>query len=155
MSVSPSIFAVLHALAAIVWVGGMFFAYMILRPATGFLDPPHRLRLWDGVFRRFFVWVWIAVVALPATGYAQVFLVFGGFAEAGLHVRAMHVVGWVMIALFLFLYFVTYPAYRRAVADSRWPEAGNRLTVVRRIIATNTALGLATAALGASGRLWG
>ncbi len=46
----------LHLLAAVVWVGGMFFAWMILRPAAvDILEPPARLRLWLSVFKRFFV----------------------------------------------------------------------------------------------------
>lgn len=45
---------VLHSLAAAVWVGGMFFAYMALRPAAGALEPPQRLTLWRGTFDRFF-----------------------------------------------------------------------------------------------------
>lgn len=153
MLTMSSLFVSLHALAAVVWVGGMFFAYMILRPAAGALEPPQRLPLWEGVLRRFFVWVWIAVVALPVTGYAQVFLDFGGFAEAGPHVQIMHGIAWVMIVLFLFLYFTPYRAYRRAVADGRWPEAGTRLSTIRRIVAINTVLGLVTVAVGASGRV--
>ena len=36
----------LHVLAALVWVGGMFFAWMILRPAAmAALDGPPRLKL--------------------------------------------------------------------------------------------------------------
>ena len=30
----------LHILAAIVWIGGMFFAVLVLRPAAGPLEPP-------------------------------------------------------------------------------------------------------------------
>ena len=30
----------LHILAAVVWVGGIFFAYMVLRPSAGPLEPP-------------------------------------------------------------------------------------------------------------------
>lgn len=42
----------LHVLAAVVWVGGMFFAWMVLRPAAvTALEPPARLRLWSAVFR--------------------------------------------------------------------------------------------------------
>ncbi|MGN5479437.1 hypothetical protein ACTMU2_28655 [Cupriavidus basilensis] len=49
----------LHVTAAVVWVGGMFFAYLCLRPVAGqVLDPPSRLQLWRGVFDRFFRWVW-------------------------------------------------------------------------------------------------
>ena len=29
----------LHVLAAVVWVGGMFFAYLVLRPAVGGIAP--------------------------------------------------------------------------------------------------------------------
>ena len=52
----------LHALAAVVWVGGMFFAHMALRPvAASLLEPPQRLALWVGVFSRFFPWVFVAI----------------------------------------------------------------------------------------------
>jgi len=44
----------LHVLAAVVWVGGMFFAYMVLRQSVGPLEPAVRLALWHRVFRHFF-----------------------------------------------------------------------------------------------------
>jgi hypothetical protein len=47
----------LHTLAAVVWVGGMFFAYNVLRPSTGPLEPAERLALWQRVLSRFFPWV--------------------------------------------------------------------------------------------------
>ena len=49
----------LHILGAVVWVGGMFAAYMCLRPAAGPLDPPVRLKLWSAFFQKFFPFVWI------------------------------------------------------------------------------------------------
>ena len=35
----------LHTLAAVIWVGGMFFAYLVLRPSAGALarNPPAAL----------------------------------------------------------------------------------------------------------------
>lgn len=37
----------LHLLATVIWVGGMFFAYMALRPVAGsLLKPPNRQTLW-------------------------------------------------------------------------------------------------------------
>ncbi len=155
MSNFSTVASALHVLSAVVWVGGMFFAYMVLRPSLGFLEPPQRLTLWNHVFGKFFVWVWIAVVVLPATGYGQVYMDFGDFAAAGLHVRIMHIMGLVMIALFLFLFFVTFRAYRQAVAAADWPRAGRLLVVIRRIVATNLVLGLVTSAVGTSGRFWG
>jgi uncharacterized membrane protein len=56
----------IHALAAVLWVGGMFFAYMVLRPSAGPLEAPVRLQLWDRVFSRFFPWVWASVATLLA-----------------------------------------------------------------------------------------
>ncbi|HCH57240.1 MAG TPA: hypothetical protein DEV64_09140, partial [Rhodospirillaceae bacterium] len=55
----------LHLLAALVWVGGMFFAIMVLRLAAGELEPPVRVPLWGRVFSKFFPWVWMAVIVLP------------------------------------------------------------------------------------------
>ncbi|MEI9804681.1 MAG: hypothetical protein WDN48_09810 [Pseudolabrys sp.] len=48
----------LHILSAVVWVGGMFAAYLCLRPAAGALEGPQRLALWRAFFAKFFPWVW-------------------------------------------------------------------------------------------------
>ncbi|HEY6898714.1 MAG TPA: hypothetical protein VI279_15765, partial [Rhodocyclaceae bacterium] len=66
MNLHP-LFLFLHVASVVVWVGGMFFAYMCLRPAAvELLEPPQRLRLWLGVFDRFFRWVWLAVALILA-----------------------------------------------------------------------------------------
>src|SRR5215470_5205929 len=94
----------LHILGAVVWVGGMFAIYVCLRPALVTLEPPQRLRLMRVTFQKFFPWVWTAVLLLLASGYSMVFIVFGGFAGAGLHVHLMQGIGWLMIALFVWLF---------------------------------------------------
>ena len=70
---------IVHSLSAIVWVGGMFFALLVLRPATGPLEPGPRLELWARVLDRFFTWVIIAIVLLLASGYGMIFGVYAGF----------------------------------------------------------------------------
>ncbi len=145
----------IHALGAAVWVGGMFFAYMVLRPSLGAFEPPFRLKLWNAVFARFFFWVWIIVVAIPLSGYWQVYADFGGFPDSGLHVNAMNIIGLVMIGLFLFLYVSPYRKFKAAVAAEEWPVAGGHLNTIRRIVGTNTLLGLINIVIGASGRFWG
>jgi len=55
----------LHLLGVVIWVGGMFFAYMTLRPAAAaLLEPAQRLPLWQATLSRFFTWVWIAVALI-------------------------------------------------------------------------------------------
>ena len=49
-----AIAATLHLLAAVVWVGGMFFAVYVLRPAAGPMEPSDRVPLWQRTFAKFF-----------------------------------------------------------------------------------------------------
>lgn len=142
----------LHVLAAVVWVGGMFFAYMALRPvAAVLLEPPLRLPLWSQVFGRFFPWVWVAVATLPLTGYWMILGPFQGFGSVRWYVHAMQAIGWVMIAIFLHLYFAPYRRLNRAVAAGDWKGAGAQLAQIRRLVGINLILGLTTIAVATAG----
>jgi uncharacterized membrane protein len=118
----------LHVLAAVVWVGGMFFAFMVLRPSAGPLEPEARLALWHRVFRRFFPWVWSSIVLLLASGYGMIFLYLEGFAGAGLHIHVMQGVGIVMMLLFLHLFFGPWRRFSDAVERKHIPDAAERLS---------------------------
>ncbi|TFH85579.1 hypothetical protein EQG41_16720 [Billgrantia azerbaijanica] len=143
----------LHLLAAVIWVGGMFLAWMVLRPvAAGLLDPPQRLTLWARVFERFFPWVWAAVAVLLATGLWMLFAVFGGMAAVRWHVHAMLAIGLVMMAIFAYLWFVPYRLLHAAVAAETWPEGGNHLARIRRLVGINLILGLVTVVVASAGR---
>ena len=149
-----AILVALHALAAVVWVGGMFFAYVVLRPSAGPLETPARLQLWRRVFRRFFPWVWASIVLLLASGYVMIFRYLGGFAGAPLHVHVMQGIGIAMMLFFLHLYFAPWRRYQSSVERHAFPEAANELGQIRRIVAINLGLGLLTIVVGASGRFW-
>lgn len=144
----------LHALAAVVWVGGMFFAYLVLRPAAGRLEPPHRLALWRGVFARFFSWVWGAILVLLVSGYGMVLGLMGGFAGAGLHVHIMQALGIVMMLLFAHLFFAPWRRFKQAVDSRDFQKAGTQLAVIRKIVAVNLVLGLLVVIIGSGGRYW-
>ncbi len=145
----------LHALAATVWVGGMFFAYVVLRPSIAGIEPaPERARLWRRVFARFFPWVWASVSALPVTGYALVFGQFGGMAGVSLSVHVMQGLGWAMFLLFGHLYFAAWRRFSREVDAGDAPAIAPALAGIRRIVAINLALGLVVVAIGTSGRYW-
>lgn len=131
-----------HVLATVVWIGGMFFAHQCLRPvALAQLEPPPRLRLWHGVFGRFFPWVWAAVLLLILSGQVLT-LQLGGMAAVPVHVHAMAGIGYLMAVIFFFIYFVPYGALRRAVAAEDWPAAGAALNRIRMLVGSNLALGL-------------
>ncbi|MCZ4305392.1 CopD family protein [Zoogloeaceae bacterium G21618-S1] len=146
---APHVFLFFHLLAVIIWVGGMAFAYLCLRPAAGMLAPPDRLRLWQGVFSRFFPMVWVAVVAILLTGFGGLLNV--GFASAP---RAWHImmsVGLVMILIYAYVWFVPWQALKRAVAAERWPDGAAALGRIRQAVAVNTSLGLINVAVATLG----
>ena len=144
---------VLHLLSAVIWVGGMFFAYMILRPAAASaLQPPERLTLWVQTFRRFFPWVWISIVLLPATGYWLVFDVYNGLSSAPKSVNIMQGLGIVMILLYLHVYFAPFRRLCKAVDQADWAAGGKHLATIRMLVAINLSLGLIVIAIASAGR---
>ncbi len=143
-----------HQLSALVWVGGMFFAIMVLRLAAGELEPPVRAPLWGRVFARFFPWVWVSVILLPVSGYWLVFSVWGSFAELPLNGHLMQGLGWVMIVIYLYLWFGPYRQFREALQETDFPRAGSHLNRIRQLVTTNLVIGLINAIVGSTGRYW-
>ena len=144
----------IHSVAAVLWVGGMFFAYQVLRPAAMVLEPPQRLALWSQAFARFFPWIWAIIFLIPLTGYYRLFADMGGFSEAGIHIHIMHMTGLLMIMIYLYLYFVPYRNFKTAVNAENWPQAGAQIGKIRWFILTNLIIGLITVIVGASGTYW-
>ncbi len=145
----------LHLLAVVIWVGGMFFAYMALRPAAvETLEPPARLTLWAATFKRFFPWVWASIIVILATGYGYIFGVYGGFAHAPLFVHVMMGLGIVMMLIFMHVFFAPYRRLKQAVAARNWPEGGKKLAQIRVLVGTNTLIGIATIVTAAAGRFF-
>ncbi len=141
----------LHVLAATVWVGGMFFAWMVLRPAAvAVLQAPERLTLWADVFRRFFIWVWVAVLVLPLSGIGMWHMRFGPLESAPRYVHIMAGLCLVMLALFLRIQLLQLPVLKRAVEAERWPDAGAVLGQIRRLVGINLLLGLLVIALASA-----
>ena len=138
-----SLFISLHLIAAVIWVGGMFFAYIVLRPvAASLLPPPERLQLWSLVFDRFFLWVWIAIGTILATGYFMLFNTYGSFGDAPWFVIAMHWLGLIMVMIFLHVFFAPYKRLKIAVQEGNWQVAAGKLAQIRILIAINIVIGL-------------
>jgi uncharacterized membrane protein len=141
----------LHVLAALVWVGGMFFAWLVLRPATvAALEGPARLRLWVEVFRRFFGWVWAAVAVLAISGIGMLHLRFSGFETAPRYVQVMIGGAIVMFALFMRVQALMLPELRAAVQAGDWAAGAGVLARIRRMVGVNLLVGLAVVGVASS-----
>lgn len=147
------LFLAAHILAALFWVGGMAFAYTMLRPAAGALEGPARLTLWRDVFARFLPWVAVSIVALLVSGYAMMFMAYGGF-RAPLYIHIMQGTGILMMLLYLHLYFAPWRRLQKFVQAADWPNAGKQLAMIRKLVAINLVLGVITVLVGSTGRLW-
>ena len=141
----------LHVLSIVVWVGGMFFAYMALRPvASSVLEPPQRLTLWAGVFGKFFPWVWASVVLILLSGL-HMLMKLGG-ASAPHYALTMLTLGVVMMLIFAHVFFAPFKKLKRAVSEQNWKAGGAALAQIRMLIGINLSLGLLTIAVVFLGR---
>lgn len=142
---------IVHLLAAMAWVGGMFFAYFCLRPAAAqVLQPPQRLPLWAATFQRFLKYTAVAVVLILVTGLGMYMESGARNAPVGWHI--MMTLGFVMAAVFAYVYAILYPELGEHCAASAWPAAGKALNRIRQLVALNLALGVATVVAAISPR---
>jgi uncharacterized membrane protein len=142
----------LHILGFTVWVGGMFFAYMTLRPvAASRLEPQQRLPLWQGVFEKFFSWVWVAVLLILASGLYMM----AQMGRPPMYVSIMFILGIIMMLMFAHVFFAPYKRLTRAVTAQDWQAGGAALGQIRMLVGINLILGLVTVAVGSLGRVAG
>jgi len=147
-----SLIQALHGMAATAWVGGIFFAYMALRPAVNAtLEPAQRLQLWQSAYSHFLPLVWVMIGLLLATGYTDFFLRFNGFDNNALYLKLMHGIGLLMILLFCYLYFVLYRRFSLAVSKGDMPAAASIMTRIRPVMVINLSLGMLITAIGIAG----
>lgn len=150
-----SVSLALHILSAVFWVGGMLFAHMFLRPvAAAQLEPPVRLTLWVGVFKRFFPIVWLSVLFLPTTGFMMIFDIWGSMAHTPLYVHIMNGLGIVMILIYMHVYFAPFKRLKEAVLKQDWPEGGRNLNIIRQMVGINMTIGVIVITLASAGRMF-
>ncbi|MCB1949749.1 CopD family protein [Nitrosomonas sp.] len=139
---------VLHILGVVIWVGGMFFAYMVLRPVVNQLlpSPPQMLKFWQTVFASFFHWVWLSITVILASGLHMI-AQMGGFKALPFNVYLMFAIGSMMILIFLYVYFTAYRKLKRYVAAEEWESAGIALVQIRVLVGLNLILGFVTIAI--------
>jgi uncharacterized membrane protein len=160
-----SLMLFLHVLAVVVWVGGMFVMHFAVRPvAIAQLAPPQRLPLLTAILGRFFGWVTVAVLLVLATGVAMIVGIGAGAAAAGSSafgeglrlahgsVHLMFAIGLLMAVIFALIRGVPYVRLQRALAAGDLPAAAKSLDVIRKLVATNLALGIVTVAVATLGR---
>lgn len=109
-----------------------------------------RLSLWAGIFQKFFPWVWLSVILIFTTGLIRI-NEMGGFSVIPAHIHLMFAIGAVMMAVFVYIYFVPFPRLGRLVQAQEWKAAGEALAIIRRI-GFNLSIGLINISVAIIGR---
>lgn len=144
------ILKLLHILAIVVWVGGMFFAHFFLRPALGQLDTPTRLKLMHQVLGGFFSAVILASLTTLVTGYWMMGRVARAASEANIPFAMplgwtlMAVSGTVMVLIFFHIRFALYKRFSKAVLSNDWDAATQAMQTLRTWVSINLLLGVVT-----------
>ncbi|HRP74195.1 MAG TPA: CopD family protein [Rhodocyclaceae bacterium] len=139
----------LHLLGVIVWVGGMAFAYLCLRPAAAALDPSQRLQLWVAVFARFFPLVWISIALILLSGLGT--MIRFGFGSVPGAWHWMMATGLLMVAVFVWIWVGPWGALKSAVISEDWARGADALKRIRQRVAFNLGLGIVTVAIATLG----
>jgi uncharacterized membrane protein len=143
----------LHVLSAVIWVGGMFFAYVCVRPSLpGILEPPQPARLWRAALGRFFRWIWLAVPTLLVSGLLMAGARYGAPSAWPFWLHGMFGLGIVMMLIFMHVYFAPYRRLGRALDAGDRTLAAASVAQIRRLVAVNLALGVCVVVLASGGR---
>jgi len=138
----------IHVLSVILWVGGMIFAELFLRPALAGLAPPDRLRLAQAVLARYFAALLWASALVLGSGVWMIGRVAKATVQSGVSFSmpltwtVMAGLGVLMVALFGYMRFALYPRFATAVTATDWAEADERLQRIGLWVRVNLGLGL-------------
>lgn len=142
---------ILHLVAINVWVGGTFFAIVILGRAIKNIAAEQQLLLWQLVLERFFTWAWVAVFILLTSGTWMVYSIYGGFDTIPVYIMLMGLIALLMISVFIYIYFFPYQQYKLLVQTNDVDSCIQKLAVIRFAGTVNMILGLCIVVVIGSG----
>lgn len=141
-----SVLLLIHLIAIVVWVGGMFFALFCLRPAAiTVLPPPQRIPLLHAALGRFFKIVVVVIVLLLATGVTMA--ISAGTKNMPITWLWMIGLGAVMMTVFFQIRAAPFARLEKCVVAQDWPAAVRHLERIRFGVMLNLAIGLSIIAV--------
>jgi putative copper export protein len=127
----------LHYLATVMWIGGMAFNLLVLRPSMIVIDQNQRPVLGTTVLKRFIIFAWLSIVLLILTGIS-IAVRRGAFEDIfsttyGIVLLSKHFVTLIMVLIVAWISFVL-----SAKLSSFAPKPETILILVK----TNLSLGI-------------
>lgn len=132
---------IFHLVAINIWIGGMFFIIIVLGKVVSTLEVKEQHAFWQQTLKRFFFWVWLAVIGLLSTGVGMIFYRFGSLANTSRYVLVMASLGISMVVVFMVIYFVFYRNFQRELNSGNIEGGRQQLRIIRRLGIVNMVLG--------------
>ncbi len=131
----------IHVLAAIVWLGGMFFFALVGAPVLRGVDPPSlRTALFEALGRRFRRIGWVLLAILVGTGLTNLW--FRGLLDADLLGSAQfwnspmgRSLGWKLVAVTAMIVFSALHDFVWGPLSGRLPATSGEARRTRRVAA--------------------
>lgn len=148
-----NVLKLVHLLAIMLWLGGMAYTLMFVRPALGELPPPERLRTLRGIVARFLGAVLAAVLIALASGAWMMAEVASQVHATGGTLRippAWHVMAGLGVVMAIIYFYVRYGIFNRlndAVERGAWAEGAAAAAALRRWVLVNLLIGLVIVAV--------
>lgn len=118
----------LHILSAIVWIGGMVFSLLFLKPSLKEIsNEEQRKRFLHSVFLRFFGAVWLSIVLLFITGMG----LWHGYRKDFSHNPLFHAKLFLFTLMVIVFFYLFFFLFRKG-----------RFSHIPNIVAVNLFLGL-------------
>lgn len=142
---------ILHLVAINIWVGGMFFIIIVLGKVAGTLEVEQQNIFWEQILKRFFTWIWLAVIILLSTGTGMIVYRFGDISHAPIYILVMGSLGSLMAVVFFIIYFVFYQRFKLEMQKGNVQASRQQLRMIRRLGIINMALGFCVVIVIGSG----
>ena len=127
----------LHYLATVMWIGGMAFNILVLRPSMMILDQNQHPILGNKVLKRFIIFAWLSIAVLVLTGISITYnrIAFEDILSTtyGIVLLSKHIVTLIMVLIVAWVIFV--------LSEKLSPFATKNETILL-LVKTNLSLGV-------------
>jgi len=127
----------MHYLATIMWIGGMAFNILVLRPSMAAIDQNQRPVLGTTVLKRFIIFAWLSIAVLILTGVPI------GFSNVGFENILSTNYGIVLLSKhFVTLIMILIVTWVSFVLSTKLVSFAPRPNTILILVKTNLSLGI-------------
>ncbi len=131
----------LHILAAVVWIGGMAFNLLVVRPSMSAVEPSQRIKLAVAILKRFILFVWASIGLLIVTGISMALPKFSLTTAYGITLLFKIAIVGMMILIVIFIRYFFLPKLEFLIAQSS-PDVSKTMGQIAALVKLNLVLGI-------------